>query len=250
MYSESKPRAPRRPHSAAGFSLIELMVVLIIIAIFAALAVPQLVEVHRRNKLTDLTNMVEQSAAETRTFAMQTRRGAVLEVGTNGTIWINTLKGSDCWSDVQTRCMHNKGLDATTNYTNVFNMLEEHYVESGAYLCGVEVATIAGDACAMNLEFFPGDAFALCYSGRGDLYVRSGEDVNTACDGNTVPNALQDDWSRSCVITDQDATPYNGALLKFNRFDGQPSNCSAVSLGVTRGVHVPVGSAPYSKVEI
>jgi type II secretory pathway pseudopilin PulG len=228
------------------------MVVLIIIAIFAALAVPQLVEVHRRNKLTDLTNMVEQSAAQVRTLAMQTRRAVVFEVA-DSQVWINTLQGSDCWSRINTRCMHNVGEVATTSFTNVFDMQEEHFIESGAYHCGTEIATIADGACAQNVVVGPGDAFALCYSGKGDLYARISEDATTCEPGQGIPGldiGDQDDWVRSCVVTDSTLMPFNGAVLKFNRFESAPADCSATSLGVTRGVHVPVGAAPFSRVEI
>ena len=55
---------------------------------------------------------------------------------------------------------------------------------------------------------------------------------------------------RSCVINPTSGDPFNGAVLYFNRFDAQPSSCSQPALDVSRGVHLPAGAAPYSRVEI
>ena len=45
-------------------------------------------------------------------------------------------------------------------------------------------------------------------------------------------------------------TPFNGAVVYLNRFDAPPADCSAVANDVMRGVHVPAGASPYSRVEI
>ena len=237
-----------------GFTLIELMVVLVIIAIFAAIAVPQLVDVRRRNKLTDLTNMVQQTAGEVRTYAMQTRRATVFEVSA-GRIWINVLQGPECWSDLRAedRCMQNFGASALDSGENSFDMLASEYVDADAYLCGVEAAYLVDGACAYH-DLGRAESFALCYSAKGDLYYRAGADAATACSGPAgllvagTDLADRGSWNRMCYYR-ADAERMNGAVLKFNRFDGVPSDCDSDALGVMRSVIVPVGTAPYSKVE-
>jgi len=243
----SRRRAARG--AKAGFTLIELMVVLVIIAVFAALAAPSIIEVHRRNRLTELLQMVERSASQVRNLAMQTRRGAVLEMA-EGRMWINTLSGSDCWSTINARCMHNVGQDATDSLSRYVELTSEYYTDSDAYMCGAQVATMTGSDCALDVTLTSGDPFALCYSGTGDLYLRSGADTATLCDGTGPPTAVHADWVRSCAIAPESGTPFNGAVLYFNRFDEAPANCDAVAVDVMRGVHVPAGATPYSRVEI
>jgi hypothetical protein len=110
---------------------------------------------------------------------------------------------------------------------------------------------MSGSSCAHDVSLTPNDPFALCYSGRGDLYLRLGSDSATSCDGTGPPVAEQADWVRSCVVNPAAADPFNGAVLYFNRYeDGAPSNCDVPAKDVMRGVHVPAGAAPYSRVEI
>jgi prepilin-type N-terminal cleavage/methylation domain-containing protein len=249
MKSRPTSRGTSKTRAGAGFSLVELMVVLVIIAIVAAVAAPTLVEVHRRNRLTDMLNLVERSASQTRNLAMQTRRAAVLEMG-SGRMWINTLQGSDCWSAVNTRCVHNLGQAASENQERFIDLADPYYTDSEAYVCGVSVATMSGSSCAQDTVIQGTDSFALCYSGRGDLYLRVGDDSATACDGTGAPVAEQSDWVRACAVDPNSDNPFNGAVIYLNRFDAQPSDCTAVANDVMRGVHMPAGASPYSRVEI
>ncbi len=245
-----------------GFTLIELMVVMVIIAVFAALVAPQIGEVSRRGKLTDLTNMVQQSAAQVRTYALQTRRASVLEVS-DGRVWVNVLEGSDCWSGLrlENRCMHNYGKQATQDQDNRFDMSIAEYTDAGAYLCNVDLAHMASGTCQLNTDIAPGTSFALCYSGDGELFYRAGADATT-CSGPDVDYASddpghsggslagRDSWKRACTIKGGDRDGFSGALLYFNRFESPPSACESDDvLDVLRGVHVPQGGAPYSRVE-
>ncbi len=243
-----------------GFSLIELMIVLVIIAIFAVIAIPNLIENQKRNDLTDLTNMVEQAASQTRNLAMQTRRAAVLEFK-GDEMWVNRLTGSKCWSGIEQRCTFNLGQKNATPLVQVaFNLRDPDTYgdDNGSFMCGVEVAELndTGTACeAAATTVSPGAPFALCYSGDGNLWFRNSDDSVTACGvtGAPAPKTL---WVRSCVIIDSGNITFNGARIKFNRFDsalgdftGDFTDCAGpAARDVTRAVYVPQGGTPYSRV--
>jgi type II secretory pathway pseudopilin PulG len=231
------------------------MMVLVIIGIFAAIAVPELVEVSRRNKLTDLSNMVQQTAGTVRTYAMQTRHATVLEVA-DGAMWINVLDGPTCWSALRAedRCMHNMGLTATADGTNRLDLRASEYTEAGAAMCGVEMWYLVEGTCTATGDLGTAPSFALCYSGEGDLFVRASADA-TGCDGPALALAGQqiaarDDWHRACYFQDgEDGS--SGAVVRFNRFDGSAASCdSSSALDVTRAVLVPIGAAPYGRVDL
>ncbi len=243
-----------------GFSLIELMIVLVIIAIFAVIAIPNLIENQKRNELTDLTNMVEQAASQTRNLVMQTRRAAVLEFKADE-MWVNRLSGPNCWSGIDQRCTLNLGQKNSTPLVQVpFNLRDPDTYgdENGSFMCGVEVAKLngAGDACeAAATTISPGASFALCYSGDGNLWFRDGDDAEAACTSSGTP-VPKNQWVRSCVIIDSGDITFNGARIKFNRFDSSSSDvtgaftdCADPSvMDVTRAVYIPYGGTPYSRV--
>jgi prepilin-type N-terminal cleavage/methylation domain-containing protein len=241
-----------------GFTLIELMIVLVIIGICAAIVVPQLVDHKRTTDLTDLVNMVQQTASQARSLALQTRRGAVLEVsGSQAKIWVNTLKGPLCWSGVSQTCAQATGHQGTVPE---FDLAGDPYAAGGSALCNVAVSAVSNPGTdSASCEPVDGLAatsdFALCYSGNGELWIRTVADSGAAC-GDGAISAGVEAWRRVCPTLGTDAES-SGAVLLFNRFASGGSGVCALADGgtsdvidVTRAVLLPIGGAPYSKVQL
>jgi len=252
-----------------GFTLIELMVVLVIIGVFALVTVPHLVEQRRRNVLTDFTNMFEQSAADARILAMQTRRAVVMEYRKDK-IWINTLEGANCWDDIAQRCVHNKGQKADDDNENEFRLDSEEYKHSMVSVCDIRYAAITSASgvsqCTQTVVSLS-NTLALCYSGKGELYIRGAEDSGVSCSATGALSLGFSDWSKACPLwaaggTVDDGgsgqtTSYSGAMFRANRYGNTSGgkcplggNPTGDVLGVTREIYIPAGGAPYSKVGI
>ncbi len=226
-----------------GFSLIELMVVMLIIAVFSALAIPGITKVRYRNHLTEMVNELQQMATEARALAMQTRKAAVLEIVPNSRAWINLLPGSNC-SDVRNiaqRCVFEADL-ANSNY-----------VVADATMCSGEQLLLSGAPLTCGLSSVELDyesAYALCYSGRGELYVRNAADSNTVdCDA-TGPPSTNQVWNAVCdrTLTSQPTagTLLSGVAIPFNRHPQR--DCGQAAEDVQRVLFIPKSGAPYSKV--
>jgi prepilin-type N-terminal cleavage/methylation domain-containing protein len=236
-----------------GFSLIELMVVCAIIGICAAIVVPQLVAHKRTADLADLVNMVQQTASQTRSLALQTRRAASLEVsGSTGKIWVNTLNGPTCWDGISQTCVQTAGhLDSVPE----FNINDEPYASAGTALCDVSVSVVTGAGtgsamCSLSGDLSATSDFAVCYAGNGDLYVRSSADPGAAC-GEGTATADSAAWERVCPTIGTGADS-SGAVLMFNRFEGGGGGAcdEGDAVDVTRAVFIPTGGAPYSRVQL
>lgn len=227
------------PNPSRGVTLIELMVVVAIIGICVAIVVPQLVDHKYATELTDLTNMVQQTASQTRNLALQTRRAAVLEVALNATpkrMWINTLGGPKCTDAVLQTNIQTTGQKSAAQPELLLDEAGGTYAAAGAAVCGASVfaPNSDGSACAALSGIGPAVHFALCYSGSGELWVRD-------------PSA---GWTRACVALGGGGS--NGAVLRFNRFSttGSHTDCTTGAVDVARSVYLPIGGAPYSKVDI
>jgi hypothetical protein len=178
----------------------------------------------------------------------------VLEVsGTDRKIWINTLNGPQCWDGLSQTCVQTVGRTGDVSY---FNLDAEPYASAGAALCDVHVWEVTGagtsaTACESVDGLSASSSFALCYAGNGELYVRDAADSGTVCGGSTAAVG-RDGWSRACANITGAATDVIGATLRFNRFDGAVSDCDTATniLDVTRAVYLPMGGAPYSRVEL
>jgi prepilin-type N-terminal cleavage/methylation domain-containing protein len=225
-----------------GFSLVELMIVVVIIAVFSALAIPGITRVRYRNNLSEMLNEVQQIATEARALAMQTRRAVVLEVDPNVKAWVNLLPGSSCstMGNIAQRCVFEADL-ATINYDL-----------AGATMCTGNQLLLAGDplTCSQSSnELVYTTRYALCYSGRGELFVRNSRDANTEnCAATGAPSANQV-WNAVCdqlaTTTPNSDTLLSGVAIPFNRYPKR--DCDQVAEDVQRVLFIPTRGAPYSK---
>jgi hypothetical protein len=140
-----------------------------------------------------------------------------------------------------------------------FNLSGEPYGSAGAALCSVSVSTVTGAGtdsadCASLEDITATSDFAVCYSGNGDLYVRASADPGAAC-GDGTASADFSAWQRVCATFGTGADS-GGLVLMFNRFEDGAGACAGADAGdsevidVTRAVYLPIGGAPYSRVQI
>jgi prepilin-type N-terminal cleavage/methylation domain-containing protein len=255
----------RKPQQG-GFTLIELMVVVVIIGIFCALSIPGILEIRYRNTLSDSTERVRSVAQTTRDIAMETRNAVVMEV-TATSLWINLLSGPSCQSTtIQKRCTSSVAESSGT--VPLFETGADGLGQAaGVHLCGgVALAINSGSGnCDVGGSLNVSDGFALCYSGKGELWYRVGGDSNTVCPaptgsalGSPPANA---NWVRSCSVDptiglgavdlpDGSTTDLTeGVVLMLNRYEG--TSCSASdAIDVMRLVKLPTNGAPFSELSI
>jgi len=229
----------------SGFTLIELMVVLVIIAVVITLSVPGLLQVSYRNTLTRMTDNVRQATVKARDLAMKTRQAAVVEVRADS-VWVNLLSRADCASDLAQRCVSSPDGEVSL----VEGLAEEANIE----MCGGKARILGSNGDCDASLLLPNSAFAICYSGRGELYLRPNADANMNCD-QTVLTPAATGWQRACGGTapDSNSLPdgsaydlYDGAMIVLNRY---ASECSSpLPESVRRAVFLPSSGSPYAKV--
>jgi prepilin-type N-terminal cleavage/methylation domain-containing protein len=237
-----------------GFTLVELMVVVVIIGVFAALAASHLGSVSHRNRLTSLTQNVQQIGGRARSVAIQTRRAAVVEFAARGT-WLNILSGGNCWSAPQSKCAYDSYLDSPGGGAplNLY-LLSSDLLQSEIVLCGGTARTL--DASGnVGVTALPAAGFALCYSGAGELWVRGATDNTTVCGQPLVPGDPSD-WVRAAGVATPtvvklfgvDADLLDGAVVGLNRTQGRAcSGTAGDSIDVRQAVFFPTGGAPFSR---
>lgn len=257
-----------------GYTLIELMVTVVLIAILAAVTVPQLNEVHKRNKLSEVTSLFQRTVAGARALAMQSRQAVVIEVR-NDSMWVNLLNGTACNAPVRQRCFNlaeNDGVDPTVAAANpgagVVYLKTLDYTDSGIDMCSFRIAAVnaTSGTCAVDSTDYSASGAAFCYNGSGQLWVRAGSgaiDANAVCNATGALNAAAP-WRKTCSpwIT-AGGTPsstqtdwFSGGDVRFNRFTAGTGNCppgaaSVTPAGaedVTRRVMIPAGGHPYVKL--
>ncbi|MDJ0762307.1 MAG: prepilin-type N-terminal cleavage/methylation domain-containing protein [Myxococcota bacterium] len=237
-----------------GFTLVELMIVVVIVAIVCAVTVPGIVSVRYRNTLTEMTNNIQEAGVIVRSLAMRTRHAAVLEVRTDR-VWVNLLAGAGCSANIETRCL--------TKYSGTDDIGEMSLTQglaqsAGLAMCGggARVAQAGGSGETCEARDLGREAFAFCYSGSGELFIREGGDANMVCDGGSLEPASTT-WIRSCGRQTTQSIGFNdgsafdlhdGAMIILNRYETACDSTKAED--VRRAIFFPTGGAPFARVTL
>ena len=226
----------------------ELLAVVTIIGITSAVAIPGIVQVVYRNKLIDTVSLAQEAASRARAMAIQTNDAVVVEFRPDR-IWVNRLAGGDCSAAIERRCASPTTDSEGKGY---LDLTETMLDLSGLAMCGAValVKTERSDTCGVLQLARTG--FALCYTGRGHLFVRNGVDEKTICTSTDAPDGT---WQFTCSQKDsvtaqppdgENADISDGSIVLFNRYD--ESACNGKGVDVRRGLFFPTGGNPYARI--
>lgn len=229
----------------------ELMAVVTIIGIASAIAIPGIVQVVYRNKLIDTVSLAQEAATRARAMAMQTNDAVVVEFRPSR-IWINRLQGGHCDAEVVARrCATPTTLAGGRGFLDLGEQMMDL---AGLAMCGGVALKKADRSGVCDSITLPRDGFALCYTGRGHLFIRNSADANTECDSTGTPAGT---WLFACSQTatvaavpvdGKNADINDGSIVLFNRYDPDGTVCSGVGVDVRRGLFFPTGGNPYARI--
>lgn len=237
--------------SKTGFTIMELLAVVTIIGVTSAIAIPGIVQVVYRNKLIDTVSLAQEAATRARAMAMQSNDAVVVEFRPSR-IWINRLAGGDCSADIALggRCASPTTASDGLGY---LDLTEKMLELSGLAQCGAVTLVKSERSDTCDVLELQQSGFALCYNGRGHLFIRNAVDENTACDSTDTPEGT---WQFACGQTDEvEVQPpdgetteiSDGTIVLFNRYKSD-SVCLGKGVDVRRGLFFPTGGNPYARI--
>ncbi len=207
---QSKGVVTRRPQSAPGFTLVELMVVVTIIAVVSALVLPGAVQQMRERKAQQAATSVLDIVRETRSRAMYRGMAHTLVIQTAG-----TALRLESWEGTSSSCR------LSQFGGGLFNAADR------VYALDLSSATFARDNVAAQISIPSGASYIqLCFTPLGVAYFST-----TAIADGTLPSSL---WTNSSTAIGSGG----GFVVDVYQRNG------ALDAGVRRRVVIPLSGMP------